>query len=440
MSFVKNSYKVMGGGITEVMSNDDATLLEANGNNMMSSGNTNRFYEPGFYHNMRNLLQLQKQYTEVELQGCNLAVMRGEKLPVIIMDHDKVQAAARSGNFTGSMVQNLLYEMACGWYVIDGIMWKWATNPNSNGTTLWTTKLKLVRREWPIPGKVGILGTTEGDIIKQVTVDTSKNNTSANGMSNMQNNRNSMIDELAGASNYSTDGGTLSDNGSSGSGPYHNALNNGNMGSYIGTSASRAITVPEDDRTTANEVPLSGLRDELKYLYQLIKSRCPNVKIVSARRWAVDESGNRANGNAFVKRNGLYKCANAKGEIMYFKSNNSKHLYGEAFDLVNSSGQDFNSIMTDYVMTDDSIIQAMAKNGIAACIEQTTDDSGVATKHFHFGTDEAIQTNYWDSVLALNKTMSADTLKMVKNASGARKRYASNEIKNTDVDEYRQEN
>ena len=67
MSFVKNSYKVMGGGITEVMSNDDATLLEANGNNMMSSGNTNRFYEPGFYHNMRNLLQLQKQYTEVEL-------------------------------------------------------------------------------------------------------------------------------------------------------------------------------------------------------------------------------------------------------------------------------------------------------------------------------------------------------------------------------------
>jgi hypothetical protein len=36
--------------------------------------------------------------------------------------------------------------------------------------------------------------------------------------------------------------------------------------------------------------------------------------------------------------------------------------------------------------------------------------------------------------------MSADTLKMVKNASGARKRYASNEIKNTDVDEYRQEN
>ena len=81
----------------------------------------------------------------------------------------------------------------------------------------------------------------------------------------------------------------------------------------------------------------------------------------------------------------------------------------------------------------------MASSGIAACIEQTTDDSGVATKHFHFGTDEAIQTNYWDSVLALNKSMSADTLKLVKNASGARKRYSLSEIKNTDVNEYQQE-
>jgi hypothetical protein len=99
MSFVKNSYKVMGGGITEVMSNDDAAMLEANGNNMMSSGNNNRFYDPAFYHNMRNVLQLEKQYTEVELLGCNLAIMRGEKIPALILDHDKVQSVARSGNW-----------------------------------------------------------------------------------------------------------------------------------------------------------------------------------------------------------------------------------------------------------------------------------------------------------------------------------------------------
>jgi hypothetical protein len=48
---------------------------------------------------MRNVLQLEKQYTEVELLGCNLAIMRGEKIPALILDHDKVQSVARSGNW-----------------------------------------------------------------------------------------------------------------------------------------------------------------------------------------------------------------------------------------------------------------------------------------------------------------------------------------------------
>ena len=51
---------------------------------MMASGNTNKFYDAAWEHNMRNNLQLQKQYTEVELKGLNLAIMRGEKIPVII--------------------------------------------------------------------------------------------------------------------------------------------------------------------------------------------------------------------------------------------------------------------------------------------------------------------------------------------------------------------
>ena len=47
-SFVKNSYKIGGGTITEVMSNDDADMMQSTGGNMYSSGNTNRFYDAGW--------------------------------------------------------------------------------------------------------------------------------------------------------------------------------------------------------------------------------------------------------------------------------------------------------------------------------------------------------------------------------------------------------
>ena len=64
-SFVKNSMKVMGGNMMETMSDGDSTQIAQNGNNMFSSGNTNKFYDAGYEHNMRNNLQLQKQYTDV---------------------------------------------------------------------------------------------------------------------------------------------------------------------------------------------------------------------------------------------------------------------------------------------------------------------------------------------------------------------------------------
>ena len=280
-SFVKNSMKVMGGNMMETMSDGDSTQIAQNGNNMFSSGNTNKFYDAGYEHNMRNNLQLQKQYTDVELLGCNLAIMRGEKIPMIIIDNDKVQSTARVNNYTSSTLQNALYEMVCGWYIIDGIMWKWSRqNQESSPTTLWSTHLKLVRREWPVPGKVSVLTKTDQNVIEQTEVDVS--NTAA-GLT---------------SSNLNTEESTTDDN------------------TAVGTDATEALTVETQDTTSNSEVPLTGLKDEVKIVYQTLKSMCPNIKIVSARRWAVDENGKRIEGNAYVMKNGLYKCVNAKGEIM----------------------------------------------------------------------------------------------------------------------------
>ena len=93
---------------------------------------------------------------------------------------------------------------------------------------------------------------------------------------------------MASAGNYSSDGGNFSD---------AEIVNDG----MSGTDANIALNVDISDKTgTADEMPLSGLRDELKEVYHILKNDCPKIKIVSARRWAVDESGKRVDGNAFV--------------------------------------------------------------------------------------------------------------------------------------------
>jgi hypothetical protein len=52
---------VTGGGLTDIMSDGDADQLRQTGSNAMASGNVNKFYDVGYEHNMKNLLQLEKQ-------------------------------------------------------------------------------------------------------------------------------------------------------------------------------------------------------------------------------------------------------------------------------------------------------------------------------------------------------------------------------------------
>jgi hypothetical protein len=86
--------------------------------------------------------------------------MRGEKIPMMIIDNDKLFAMKNvmtddknDGTFN---IANVIYEMASGWYIIDGIMWKWERNDALQGSTYWKTMLHLVRREWPIAGRSAV--------------------------------------------------------------------------------------------------------------------------------------------------------------------------------------------------------------------------------------------------------------------------------------------
>ena len=80
---------------------------------------------------------------------------------------------------------------------------------------------------------------------------------------------------------------------------------------------------------------------------------------------------------------------------MYFSSPNSRHLYGEAIDIIND-GMSFDEIM-ERVWADANVIKDMLDAGLGVLIEQTTDDLGVKSKHYHFGTDKVEAKKFWDT-------------------------------------------
>ena len=59
---------------------------------------------------------------------------------------------------------------------------------------------------------------------------------------------------------------------------------------------------------------------------------------------------------------------NAIGEVMYFKKNNSRHLYGEAIDIINN-GMDFTELMTNIIMKSPAILKLFYDYGVSAYIE-----------------------------------------------------------------------
>ena len=525
-----------------VQADGDAEAIATTGTNELTSGNTHKFFEVAYEHNMRNLLQIQKLLVQVELNGANLLLTRGEKVPVLIADIDNAvnyiykqqtrdysekqnklfreaeqqelseirnnlanyikeiytppkeyenssinevndtsdtstntKKQALRGIYNNeefqSQLNNIIYEAESGWYIIDGIEWVYNANLPVNTGTLWRTNLKLTRREWPIPGSkssddygtiqnyviinnpgsVGTIklaaedyknyGYTEEDIsgiarefydargeklerhenadgqviytneqTGEIYIETStglirqKTETTGTAEPNID------LEEITilGTNNQQTEpnidlptidiiGTGTSNNG----GNTTNTEGNG-LGQNIYSGISSTLSYVFSDKVNNSEVTLEGLQDYMKTIYRTIERVSDNrIKLVSARRYALDENDDRIEGNAFIQKGGYFKCQSSTGDILYFKSNNSRHLYGEAFDIINANGLGFIELMTNVIMKDPDILKLFYNYGVSAYIEQSIDDTGVVTKHYHVGTDTTKQRQFWASVKAI---------------------------------------
>lgn len=144
-------------------------------------------------------------------------------------------------------------------------------------------------------------------------------------------------------------------------------------------------------------------------VYQAIVDGCgssgKSITLVSGRRWASDENGNRVDGAPKIKEGSTYKFVNSKGDVIWYSSPTSRHLYGEAIDIINGKGTSFGDVLK-VIMDSPYILNKMFVCGMYCAVEQTKDDMGNTVKHFHIGKVDnqdsqtmKSQQNWWQQVM-----------------------------------------
>ena len=116
------------------------------------SGNVHKNYSRAPYHNRQNRSELNKIYLEVECDGLNLQIMRGERVPVYLFLNG-AQDEADNNSFSENDVYRDHHRFYSGYYIVDSIEYKYK-GTKGDDTTPYTTKYILKRREWPTPEQI----------------------------------------------------------------------------------------------------------------------------------------------------------------------------------------------------------------------------------------------------------------------------------------------
>lgn len=354
-SFVNQHKSVQGGQIAETQSDDDVEDIIASGNNMLASGNTNKFYETAEGHNTLCNAWLKKKTIQVTLNGCNMQIMRGEKIPMLLRDNFNPMINYAQANTESDLIYQKIMASASGWFIIQNIRWIYDRDNIQKGTQ-WRTELSLTRREWPIPGYVKNQGQQK-DVEKTA-------------------------DELY----------------------IHN-----DIGSSSVKEATQDQELQQTDNNAKEEVmTTNGLNPYMVTIYNDIVAACSaggkKVKLVSGRRWFADEDGNKVEA-ATVQDGNLWKFVNANGDIVWYSSKTSPHATGDAIDIINDEGTTFDEV-AQYIVSDNKTLYDMITNGTYLGIETSKDDTGNTVKHYHIGKPDksnsetySAQKSWWEKVV-----------------------------------------
>jgi len=128
-------------GIQYTVSNPDEDHLSWDGNH-------HKNYQRSRIHNLINLKELDKLNLHIQVDGNNMNVLKGEKVPVVLIKKDIVENAAMEANNNFKDIVDLFYS---GWYYVKGFVINWSSSNKDSVISGFTQDFILTRREWPTP-------------------------------------------------------------------------------------------------------------------------------------------------------------------------------------------------------------------------------------------------------------------------------------------------
>ena len=111
-------------------------------------GNQHRNYLRAQIQNLINNKELEKLNLEITVNGTNFNLIKGEKVPVVIINNDSVENMMINKESQGMEMLDQFYS---GWYIVKGFTISWAENNSPEILTNFSQKFILTRREWPPP-------------------------------------------------------------------------------------------------------------------------------------------------------------------------------------------------------------------------------------------------------------------------------------------------
>jgi hypothetical protein len=135
--YIKNPWM----GVQYTASNTDETPDQWNGNH-------HKNYLRARLQNVINRKELEKLNVEVSVTGINLNIIKGDKIPIVLIEKDRVENQIINKDSEGN---DLLQQFYSGWYLVKGFTLKYTEANNNSIMSNFSQTFILTRREWPPP-------------------------------------------------------------------------------------------------------------------------------------------------------------------------------------------------------------------------------------------------------------------------------------------------
>lgn len=123
------------------------TITNPEADNTEWSGNQHKNYLRAQIHNCINKAELEKLNLEINVQGTNTNIIRGDKVPVVIIGTDPIENQKVDPNAQTRERKNEFYS---GYYLVKGFTLSWSKGEDSIVSN-FSQNFVLTRREWPTP-------------------------------------------------------------------------------------------------------------------------------------------------------------------------------------------------------------------------------------------------------------------------------------------------